>query len=211
MADVAALVLAAGAGERFAAAGGVGPKVLAQVNGRPTLSRVLDVASDAGLAPALVVVPSGGSTTFTAVSEREDIRLVENPAARDGIGTSVAIGLEALTSDAGVAACVILLADQPMIDPQAIQRVVTEWRHTGRPVRVRYDDASGHPVLLPRSTWETVLARLRDSTDSRPGGRPDEGARGMLEDLDAVTVVVPGPMPVDIDIPEDLERVGGPA
>jgi len=219
VADVAALVLAAGAGRRFLAAGGSGSKVLADVDGQPLLTHVLALAAVAGLDPILVVVPPEHDALLAAMvlddrvlgdrvlSERGEprsrVRTVVNPSAALGMGTSLAAGLEALAHDGDADACdacVVLLADQPRIDPDVITRVVQEWRHTDRPVRADYEDGPGHPVLLPRRTWDTVLLRLRD-----PDQAADEGARGMLTGLGAVTLDVEGPMPIDVDVPTDLE------
>jgi molybdenum cofactor cytidylyltransferase len=213
MAGIAALVLAAGAGRRFTAAGGNGPKVMASVAGRPLIAHVLEVASRAGLGPLVVVVPPErdarppgtgleGLPALLGASARDvDLRTVVNPRAADGMSTSVAAGLSALESEDRVSACIVLLADQPSIDPEVITRVVAEWRRTGRPVRTDYEDGPGHPVLLPRGTWATVIAGLRD-----PDRRTDEGARGMLAGLGAIVIEVAGPMPVDVDTPADLQR-----
>jgi molybdenum cofactor cytidylyltransferase len=217
MAGIAALVLAAGSGRRFTAAGGSGPKVMASVAGRPLVVHVLEVASRAGLDPLVVVMPPAGDAPLPATdlegltglprvtAHDGDLRTVVNPHAADGMSTSVAEGLSALESDDRVDACVILLADQPGIDPEVITRVVAEWRRTGRPVRTDYEDGPGHPVLLPRGTWASVIEGLRD-----PDRRTDEGARGMLAGLGAIVIEVAGPMPVDVDTPADLERAIDP-
>jgi molybdenum cofactor cytidylyltransferase len=210
MAEVAALVLAAGAGQRYSAAGGDGPKVLAHLDGRPLLTHVLDRAVQAGLGPLVVVVASAhdtGADVARSISARSSsVRIVVNPDAARGMGTSVAAGLDELGPDQDVRACVVLLADQPGIDPGTIARVVTEWRRSGRPTRAGYEDGPGHPVLLPRAIWATVIEGLRAA-----GTHPDEGARGFLAGLGAITIDVSGPMPVDIDVPEDLARAAGPA
>jgi molybdenum cofactor cytidylyltransferase len=200
MADVAALVLAAGAGARFAASGGQGPKVLALHQGRPLLAHVLDVATAAGLDPVVLVVPADLIEDAAMVAADPQVRIVVNPRAAEGIATSLVVGLAALGASADVAACVVLLADQPAIDPAVMARVVERWRRTGRPARARYDDGPGHPVLLPRDRWDTVRAGLRDAA-------VDEGARRVLTGLEVEDVPVAGPMPVDVDRPDDLDRL----
>jgi CTP:molybdopterin cytidylyltransferase MocA len=212
MADVAALVLAAGSGRRFLASGGSGPKVLAHLDGRPLLDHVLQTAAEAGLDPIIVVLspehaalPDLRALTDRAVRTGE-VRTVVNPEASRGMGSSLTSGLDALAEQDRVRACVVLLADQPRIEPAVVARVVEEWRRTGRPARANYEDGPGHPVLLPRSTWSTVVQGLQDT-----GRGPDEGARGMLADLGAVPVDVAGPVPADVDVPADLDRAGGSA
>jgi CTP:molybdopterin cytidylyltransferase MocA len=71
-------------------------------------------------------------------------------------------------------------------------------------VRVRYDDGPGHPVLLPRPVWRSVVEHLA-TTD---GGAREHGAGPLLAGLGVVEVRVPGPAPVDVDVPSDLTGVG---
>jgi molybdenum cofactor cytidylyltransferase len=209
--DVAGLVLAAGSGRRFAAAGGTGSKLLATVAGRPLLDHVLDLAGTIGLTPVTVVIPPDAAALQPLLAARPWVGSVTNPDAATGMRTSVAVGLRALealvASDAHGAAelgaCVVLLGDQPSVAPDVVQQVIATWRTTGRPVRVRYSDGPGHPVLLPREHWSTIRAGLQAAPI-------DEGARGMLAGLGAVDVDVAGPAPTDVDVPADLDRVDRP-
>jgi len=201
MADVAALVLAAGEGRRYRADGGAGPKVLAQLDGRPLLAHVLDLAGLAGLRPVLVVVPPDTATFAPVLAARSDVRAVVNPDSARGMATSLVAGLDVLGPMPTVAACVVLLADQPAVEATVVEQVVAEWRRTGRPVRARYADGAAHPVLLPREWWATIVTGLREAA-------ADEGARGMLAGIGAIDLHVAGPMPVDVDVPADLDRAG---
>jgi len=206
MTQVAALVLAAGAGRRFAAAGGVGQKLLATVDGRPLLSSVLDVAMTAGLDPVLIVVPPDNDELIALAETHPAIRIVVNPDAAVGMATSVAAGLEALASTVDMAgtvgACVVLLGDQPGIDPDVIEAVVGASQRSGRPARARYSDGVGHPVVLPRASWSGLVAGLPST------GSPERGAQGLLTGLGVIEVDVIRPMPLDIDVPEDIHRAG---
>jgi CTP:molybdopterin cytidylyltransferase MocA len=206
MADPAplpALILAAGRGVRYRSEGGSGPKVLTELAGRPLLAHIADVARAAGLSPTLVVVApeltSAGDAT--GLAER-DLRLVVNPHPERGLGSSLRRGLAAL-ADGAADACVVLLGDQPGIDPAVVRDVVAAWRRTGRPARARYLDGAGHPVLLPRSTWLTL------GSSSETEG--DAGARDLLAGLEVLEVEVARHAPIDVDTPADLARiVGGP-
>lgn len=203
--SVPALILSAGLGSRFAAAGGDGPKVLATVDGRPLLHHVVSRAFDAGCAPVTVVLHPAlvGSPEVRALEadrpgERR-LRLVTNPEPAAGIGASLAVGLRELSPTAAEA-CVVLLADQPGIDPAVVRRVVEAWRRTGRAARARYVDGESHPTVLPRALWPALL--------DAPGGTA-EGARGMLAAADVVAVDVDGPAPRDVDVPSDLDGPTG--
>ena len=204
---VAGLILAAGSGRRFTASGGSGLKLLASASGKPLIAHAIDRARHVGLEPLLVVLPPGSDELRAAVIAVDpDVMLVVNAAADTGIASSIASGLEALgrlPHDELPDACVVLLADQPGIDPAAITEVVATWRRAGRPARARYDDGIGHPVILPRTDWSRVSEHLRRARD---GITADEGARGMLGDLNVLEVPIAGRAPVDVDVPQDLSR-----
>ncbi len=210
--NVAGLILAAGSGRRFSAEGGTGPKLLADVSGRPLVAHAIDGARHAGLDPLVVVLPPGSEALRAAIIAADpDVRLVVNSAAASGIASSVAAGLDALgrlpgderSDDELPGACVVLLADQPGIGASTIDAVLEAWRRTGRPARARYDDGPGHPVVLPRTDWSRIGAHLRPAAKDIGS---DEGARSMLDDLEVVEVVIAGPAPVDVDVPHDLSR-----
>lgn len=213
---VAGLILAAGSGRRFSAEGGTGPKLLADLSGRSLIAHVIDSARHAGLDPLVVVLPPGSDEPSdvlrrAVIAAGPDVRLVVNTAAGTGIASSITAGLDGLGRPPRDElphgelpdACVVLLADQPGIDLAAIDAVVGAWRRTGRPARIRYDDGHGHPVVLPRTVWSQIGEHLRPAAGDFGA---DEGARGMLSDLDVVDVEFPGPAPIDIDVPNDLPR-----
>jgi CTP:molybdopterin cytidylyltransferase MocA len=202
-APLPALILAAGLGVRYRAEGGSGPKVLAELAGRPLLAHVADVATAAGLSPTLVVVaPELASADGATGLEEPDLQLVVNPHPERGLGPSLRMGLAAL-ADGAADACVVLLGDQPGIDPAVVRDVVAAWRRTGRPARARYLDGAGHPVLLPRATWPTL-----GSSGATAG---DAGARDLLAGLDVLEVEVARHAPMDVDTPADLARIDGGA
>ena len=115
-----------------------------------------------------------------------DARVVECPEWERGPGASLRCGLVAFGEE--VEAAVIVLADGPMLDARAVDRVIEAWREDGGDgLAATYDGSTrSHPVLLARSAWGDV---------------PDEGAR-MLE----VTLVDCSDLdpPGDVDVPEDV-------
>src|SRR3954454_12224927 len=105
---VAAVVLAAGASSRFGS-----PKQ------RPLLAPVLErVRRTRSIAEIVVVVGAHEVET--------DARVVQCPDWELGPGASLRCGLAALSP--GVAAAVVVLADGPMLAPEAVDRVVAAWR-----------------------------------------------------------------------------------
>ena len=164
---VAAIVLAAGEASRFGS-----PKQ------RILLPRVLERLRQTYVDEIVVVEGAYGLTADQA-------RVISCPEWERGPGASLRCGLAALGED--VAAAVVVLADGPNLSPQAVQRVLDDWRTGGGIVAASYDGARGHPLVLGRADWERI---------------PDEGLRDCpvrlipCDDLDA---------PGDVDVPEDLE------
>ena len=180
---VAAVVLAAGASTRFGSA-----KQLAMVDGRPMLDAVIDVARKAGLAPIMAVVPPGLPVPPDAVPVVNDLPV-------EGLSRSLRLGVGALPPE--VPAAMILLGDQPTIDPGLIRRLLAA--RGERPIVAT--EARGivaPPVLLERAAFGLV---------EEVSG--DEGLRRLLRagSGPVATVRVADHAP-DIDRPEDLERLG---
>jgi molybdenum cofactor cytidylyltransferase len=84
-------------------------------------------------------------------------RFVEAPDFREGCTSSIRAGLEALHPQS--AAVVLILGDQPGIEPETIVSVVAAWQRTQTPiVRVSYRGRSGHPMLFARELFEELNA-----------------------------------------------------
>ena len=133
---IAAIVLAAGAAERFGA-----PKQ--RILLEPVLERVR-----ASTVEEIVVV-------LGAHDVETDARTVRCPDWNRGPGASLRCGLEALPLKAEAA--VIVLADGPWIAPGAVERVIAAWRESaGAVLAASYGGVRGHPVLLARSVWDRV-------------------------------------------------------
>lgn len=197
------MILAAGHGTRFAAAGGAGRKVLAPLRGRPVLAHTVGCAVQAGLAPILIVMDPGlaedpGLDAVLAGTGPADVRRVINPRPEAGLGESLCVGLTALAADDGPDACVILLGDQPGIDPTVVEAVTTASLRSGLPARARYRDGAAHPVVLPRDLWADVIASVAGA---------DRGAGHLLAGWETVDVDVDAFAPSDVDAPSDLRRI----
>jgi molybdenum cofactor cytidylyltransferase len=172
-------------------------KLLEPVDGAPQLARIAAaaVASRADLLVAVLRPDDGGRraslTDFGA-------QIVENPAAAQGMASSIRAGLAALPED--VDAVALLLADMPDLQAAHIDRVIAAFDpEEGRSLirAADADGAPGHPVLFGRRWFET-LARLEG----------DAGARAVLsEHADDVTLVpTPGRgATTDLDTPEAWE------
>lgn len=180
-----AVVLAAGAGERFG-----GPKQLAELDGQPLLAHVVDTALAHPAIDRVVVVLGARADAVRAAlpADRFPVRTVVCDDWADGPSASLRCGLAALDG----ADALVLLADQPRLPAAAIDRVLAQ---PGELVRATVDGRPGHPVLL-RGSWPARIATLTDEerrtllkTEARPVEVGDLGGSD------------------DVDRPADLDRL----
>jgi molybdenum cofactor cytidylyltransferase len=184
---VAAVILAAGQSYRFGAA-----KQLAELHGRTLLEHVLAVASAAGLAPIVAVVPVWLPPPPTMDHER--LRWVRNPHPERGMSHSLRIGFEAL--DPGTGAAVILLGDQPIMPPTTIAALVAA-RGEKPIVATMSHGLLSPPVLIERSHFEVIR---------QPSG--DIGLREVLnEHPEWVAAIEMTETIPDVDTADDLRAL----
>ena len=184
--EVAGVLLAAGDGTRLG-----GPKALVELGGVRLVDRGVTLLRDGGTAPVLVV-------TGAVAVELLGVITVHNPGWRSGRGSSLAAGLRALPASSRAA--VVALADQPLVGPGAVQRLIGAYLDGARVAVATYGGSPRNPVLIAREHWPEVI-RLADG---------DVGARPFLRaHPDLVRLVECGDTgrPDDVDTPGDLERV----
>jgi len=179
---IAAVVLAAGDGSRFAD----GHKLLAPFRGRALVTWAAEAAEEAALDETVVVV---GDTPLTDVLPGS-VTVVPNPDWPDGMATSLWAGLHAV---ADYDAVVVGLADQPLIPAAAWAAVAAN----KSPVAVAtYRGQRRNPVRLARSVWP-----LLPTTG-------DEGARALMRDHPDLVIEVPcAGDPADVDTVSDLRAL----
>ena len=199
---VVAVVLAAGAGSRFG-----GRKLLAPLDGRPLVVRVVEAARAAGVG-AIVVVTGCDADDVEAVvraapaasaAPGAPVAYVRNGAWASGLASSVRAGLRAAEGALPDAdAALLLLGDQPLVGAGTIRALIGA-PEDGRPiVGPRYAaDAAANPVLLRRAGW-ALAERLEGDRGLGPliAASPELVAR----------VAVPGDNP-DVDTADDLARL----
>jgi CTP:molybdopterin cytidylyltransferase MocA len=207
---VAGVLLAAGGGSRLGR-----PKALVVVGGQSLVRRGIALLRDGGADPVIVVTGATGPDTGafgpdpdateaeasagTGPGHREHrVISVHNPQWRTGMGSSLAVGLGAVPDDC--TAAVLALADQPLVGPGAVRRLLAA-HAAGASVAVAcYDGRPRNPVVISREYWPEVVALASGDVGARPFLRAHS---------ELVTEVECGDTgrPDDVDSPEDLERI----
>jgi CTP:molybdopterin cytidylyltransferase MocA len=185
---VAGLLLAAGSGSRLGR-----PKALVEVAGHTLAERGVALLTAGGAAPVVVV-------TGAAPVEPPGALVVHNPDWATGMGSSLAAGLTVLSGHGTIDAAVIALADQPLVGPAAVARLIAAYRD-GAPVAVAaYQGRPRNPVLIARPHWAEVIQLSVGDVGARPFLRAHP---------ELVTLVECGDTgrPDDVDTPDDLARV----
>ncbi|MGH2978149.1 MAG: nucleotidyltransferase family protein [Solirubrobacterales bacterium] len=175
---IAGVVLAAGAATRFGA-----PKQVAPLAGKPLLEHVVLVA--ASLDRTVVVLGADAEEVLDRVPLHGAEPIVCSDWRR-GLAASLAAGLEAIPE---AEAAVVLLGDQPLVSPAAIERVLGARSPDVAAVRATYGGEPMHPVVLERTIFEAM-------TDLADGEQP----RTVLSRLPMRLVACDGlGSPVDVD------------
>jgi molybdenum cofactor cytidylyltransferase len=186
---VCGLVLAAGGSSRLGR-----PKQLLPYRDATLLDWVLGTAR--ACAFDQLVVALGGAEE--AVRREVDLRgadVVVNRAYGTGCSSSIAAALGAV--DPACDVLVLLLGDQPGVTPATVGALVAG--RGGAPLAVcRYDDGRGHPFAFARSVFGELAAL--------------HGDKGVWRLLDrygpaVAEVEVAGPVPLDVDTPDDYAAV----
>jgi CTP:molybdopterin cytidylyltransferase MocA len=185
---VAGLLLAAGAGRRFG-----GPKALVRLGDELLVSRGVRLLREGGCDPVVVVLGASAADVRAAV-DLPDVVVADDWAT--GMGASLRAGLAALRQGPA-AACVVALADQPLVGSAAVERLRAAYADGAVAAVATYDALPRNPVLLARSTWDAVA-------EAAVG---DAGARGWLRGNPEQVTEVPCDgtgSPYDVDTPDDL-------
>jgi molybdenum cofactor cytidylyltransferase len=187
--NIVGVLLAAGRGERFGS-----HKLLARLPD----GTAIGVAAGRNLIDALpncVAVLRPGDEILASLLAAEGLRIVVNPNADGGMGTSLACGVAAAEANGWV----IALADMPAIRPATIQAVAEAIAAGAELAAPVFHGERGHPIGFAR--------RFRAALTALDG---DRGGRDILaqysKELRLIEVEDPGVL-VDIDREDDITAI----
>lgn len=175
----AGLVLAAGAGRRFGQ-----PKAPVVIDGDRLVDRAVRVLRDGGCDPVVVVLGAW-------LGDVAGARTVENPDWAQGMGSSLRVGLAAL-SEMDADEVIVTLVDLPGLTSPAVERIL---RADATIAQATYHGERGHPVKFAREHWSAIAATAEG----------DKGAREFLRGRSDVVLVEVGDIADgrDLDVPID--------
>lgn len=186
-----ALILAGGAGRRFASDGG-GSKLLADIGGVPVIRRVADAVGRVGFAEVVSITGAEDANIRRALAGA-DVFIRPAPDWSEGMAASLRAGVAALSPEAeGVC---VFLGDMPLVPVSLCGALVEAAGQAGYAARPRCDGKPGHPVAFTRAAFADLMALEGDR-----GATALLAARG---DIAYVETADRGAL-LDIDTPEDL-------
>ncbi len=191
---IASIVLAAGQSRRM----GPRNKLLAEVDGKAMVRRVVETAL-ASQAEPLVVVTGHESEKVTAALADLPVTLTHNPDFAAGLSSSLHRGLAALSDE--VDGALVCLADMPFVDAAVLDRLIAAFNPIeGRAICLpTWRGKRGNPVLFGRQ----FFAEMQSITG-------DLGARQLIGDYAELVAEISMPDDAvlqDFDTPEALARV----
>ncbi|WP_052343808.1 nucleotidyltransferase family protein [Kallotenue papyrolyticum] len=176
------------------------PKQLLPWHGVPLVRHMAHVALATQLRELVVVTGAAAEQVRAALADLP-VQVVHNPDFDQGQSTSLRAGIQALPP--GVDAAMVLLVDQPLLQPATIDALITAWRPPWQIVAPRYAGQRGHPVLFARALFEHLCAI-----------QGDRGARNLLERYAGQSLLVDvsdAGVVLDMDTPEVYQRLHGQA
>ncbi|MDR7422254.1 MAG: nucleotidyltransferase family protein [Armatimonadota bacterium] len=185
-ARVCAVVLAAGSSTRMGR-----PKLALAIDGEAMLRRVARAAL-ASRCREVVVVLGADAPLYAPLLADLPVRVVHNPDHREGIASSLRVGIRAVAPEADGA--VILLGDQPFVTAAVIDSLIAR-AADALVAASRARGVVGPPVYFARAVFPELLAL-----------HGDRGARAVVEAhaADAVIISLPEEAAADVDRPSDL-------
>jgi molybdenum cofactor cytidylyltransferase len=168
------------------------------IHGRTLLDATLDTARRCGFDQLIVALGGAGDDVRSTV-DLSGCDVVDNVHYTTGCSSSIVAALTAV--DARADALVLLLGDQPGVEPTSVDSLRAAAASADAELAVcRYDDGRGHPFWFARSLFADLA-----------GLHGDKAVWKLLESgrYAVAEAVVDGAVPIDVDTWADYERLLG--
>ena len=187
------IILAAGESKRLGS-----PKQLLSFDGNTLLARVAKTACESMTHPVIAVLGAHAEKIRPTLNI-PGITVVNNEDWQEGMASSISKGLSSMMElYPQVDGILILVCDQPYLNPDLIKVLIDAQRDAGLPAAAAsYSGKLGTPALFHKSLFSVLMLLSGDT-----------GARKMLERMRENVVKVDFEMgDVDIDTQADYERL----
>lgn len=186
---IGVIVLAAGGSSRMGS-----PKQLLRYRGRSLIRRAAETALETDCDRVVVVLGRDAQQMRDELGSLA-VSPIENQNWRDGMGSSIRSGMEAL-SPKDLDAVIVMLCDQPFVTASILNNLVTTHRDTGKPiVASTYQNIQGAPAFFSKD----LFAELNSLA-------ADEGARRViLKHPQSVAAIIFPQGAFDVDTPHQFE------
>ncbi|RYY08490.1 MAG: nucleotidyltransferase family protein [Chitinophagaceae bacterium] len=188
MENFAVIILAAGGSSRLGK-----PKQLLVHDGTSFLEHAVQTASAIAGENVIVVLGANAKLVLEQVPALQKLSVI-NENWKEGMGTSIAIGLESVLDLLPTTTFIIIMTvDQPSVSSDHLQEMIRVYEQSGKSiVASTYDDVAGIPALFSHEYFKDLLNL-----------KTDKGARDIIRSKDeqVAKIVLPGGE-FDIDTPE---------
>jgi len=188
------IVLAAGKSTRMEGHN----KLLAEVQGKPMIRRVVEAALHSKVDKTIVVLGWDESRVRGVLADLP-CRLIVNREFEKGQSSSLKAGLDEV--DPETTAVLVLPGDIAKIDSRSIDKVVNSYILDGGTILVAaHKGRHGHPILIDRRLFKDIVQITEETHGLKSVIKMHENEIRLVEvDTDIILI--------DVDTPEDLHRL----
>ena len=167
------ILLAAGSSKRY----GDKNKLTESFKGKHLIEHIIHTLLKVFNPCELLVILGHDSKIIRDLIDNKDIKIVNNKKYKNGIGTSISLGIQHL--DTTIQGVMIIPADMPLISAEDLIKLENEFiaHNCKKVVLPKYKYTIGNPVILPKSYF-AILKNLKE----------DFGARSQIKENDIVKV-----------------------
>jgi molybdenum cofactor cytidylyltransferase len=191
--NIGIVILAAGPSSRLGK-----PKQLLHYKGKNLLQHVVSEAVNSNASPVIVVL-GANSDSISKEIDKTKVHVVENKEWREGMASSVRMGLNILQKISPLAEAVIfMVCDQPYVSTSLLNDLINMQVESCKPiVTCNYGEAIGPPALFHKSLFAELMQLQGDA-----------GARKIIQQhSDEVATLLFTKGKIDIDTKEDYEAL----